>query len=89
VLINTARGGLVDQDALVAALTRGRLAAAGLDVFAVEPAGAGNPLFALDNVVVAPHLGWLTKGTFDRSFTLAAENCRRLRDGRELLHRVQ
>ena len=89
VFVNTARGGLVDEAALLAALTGGQLGAAGLDVFATEPAGAHNPLFALDNVVVMPHLGWLTTGTFDRSFGLAAENCRRLRDGRPLLHRVQ
>jgi phosphoglycerate dehydrogenase-like enzyme len=89
VLVNTARGGLVDQDALVAALSGGRIGAAGLDVFATEPAGADNPLFALPNVVVAPHVGWLTTGTFRRSFALAVENCFRLRDGRPLLHRVQ
>ena len=89
VLVNTARGGLVDQHALVAALTAGRLAAAGLDVFAAEPAGRENPLFALENVVVAPHVGWLTTGTFDRSFALAVENVRRLREGQPLLHRVQ
>ena len=89
VLVNTARGGLVDQAALVGALTGGHLGAAGLDVFAAEPAGADNPLFTLTNVVLAPHVGWLTSGTFDRSFVLAAENCHRLRDGRPLLHRVQ
>ncbi len=89
VFVNTARGGLVDEAALLAALTGGHLAAAGLDVFATEPAGADNPLFALDNVVVAPHVAWLTAGTFDRSFALAAENCFRLRDGRQLLHRVR
>jgi phosphoglycerate dehydrogenase-like enzyme len=89
VFVNTARGGLVDEPALLAALTEGHLGAAGLDVFAAEPAGADNPLFALENVVVAPHLGWLTSGTFDRSFVLAAENCHRLRDGRQLLHRVR
>jgi phosphoglycerate dehydrogenase-like enzyme len=89
VLVNTARGGLVDQAALVAALTNGQLAAAGLDVFAAEPAAADNPLLSLPNVVVAPHVAWLTTGTFERSFALAAENCRRLRDGETLLHRVQ
>lgn len=89
VLVNTARGGLVDQAALTAALASGRLGAAGLDVFAHEPAEAADPLFRLDNVAVAPHVAWLTTGTFDRSFVLAAENCRRLRDGQPLLHRVQ
>ena len=89
VLVNTARGGLVDQVALTAALASFRLAAAGLDVFATEPADVAEPLFALPNVVVAPHVAWLTAGTFARSFALAAENCQRLRDGWPLLHRVQ
>lgn len=88
VLVNTARGGLVDQAALVAALRSGHLAAAGLDVFAAEPADPADPLFALPNVVVTPHIAWLTTGTFDRSFAIAAENVRRLAAGEALLHRV-
>jgi lactate dehydrogenase-like 2-hydroxyacid dehydrogenase len=55
-LINIARGSVVDQQALVAALTAGRLAGAGLDVYADEP-NVPEPLLSMDNVVVLPHLG--------------------------------
>jgi phosphoglycerate dehydrogenase-like enzyme len=88
VLINTARGELVDQVALTEALRNGHLAAAGLDVFAEEPPNPAELLLSLPNVVVTPHIGWLTTATFDRSFALAAENCRRLAGGETLLHRV-
>jgi len=88
VLVNTARGGLVDELALIAALASGRLMAAGLDVFAMEPVDPANPLFALPNVVVVPHIGWLTSETLERSMSVALENCRRLSTGEVLLHRV-
>ncbi|WP_267433858.1 hydroxyacid dehydrogenase [Sphingomonas sp. GM_Shp_1] len=57
ILVNTARGELIDEAALVAALRDGRLGGAGLDTFATEPIGADHPLLALDNVVVSPHVG--------------------------------
>jgi phosphoglycerate dehydrogenase-like enzyme len=85
VLVNTSRGGVVDETALVDALRCGRLAAAGLDVFAVEPVVATNPLLALDNVVVTPHVVWYTKDTMRRYLDHAVDNCRRLRDGRDLI----
>ena len=88
VLVNTARGGLVDEKSLVSALRAGHLRAAGLDVLTVEPAPSDNPLCALPNVVLMPHIAWLTPETLDRSLGIAFENCRRLRDGENLMHRV-
>ena len=87
-LINTARGGLVDQSALIEALRDRRLLGAGLDVYDQEPVPADCPLLAMDNVVLQPHVAWLTPETLGRSLAVAMENCRRLRDGEELLHRV-
>lgn len=88
VLVNTARGGLVDEPALIAALRSGRLRAAGLDVFAAEPIDPTNPLFQLQNVVVMPHIAWLTPETLERSLVIAFENCRRLKEGAPLLNRI-
>jgi phosphoglycerate dehydrogenase-like enzyme len=88
VLINTARGPLVDEAALLEALSSGQLRGAGLDVFSREPVGTDDPLLALPNVVVTPHLAWLTAETLQRSLSVVAENCRRLAAGEPLLHRV-
>jgi phosphoglycerate dehydrogenase-like enzyme len=88
VLVNTARGGLVDETALLHALERGPLRAAGLDTFGLEPVQSDNPLLALPNLVVTPHVAWLTPETLARSLLVAMENCRRVRDGEALLHRV-
>jgi phosphoglycerate dehydrogenase-like enzyme len=88
VLINTSRGGLVDEAALIDALKSGHLAGAGLDVFATEPVSQDNPLLTLDNVIVMPHIAWLTPETLDRSITVVIENCRRVRAGEPLLHQV-
>lgn len=62
-LINTARGGIVNEGDLVAALECGTIAGAGLDVFEVEPLPAGSPLLCMDNVVLAPHIGSATDET--------------------------
>jgi phosphoglycerate dehydrogenase-like enzyme len=88
VLVNTSRGGLVDEAALLAALASGRLRGAGLDVFAQEPVAADNPLLRQERTVLTPHLAWLTPETLNRSLAIIVENFRRLRDGETLLHRV-
>ena len=88
VLVNTARGELVDEARLVAALTSGHLRGVGLDVFAAEPVPSGNPLLGLPNVVLAPHIAWLTPETLVRSLKVAHETCRRLGAGDPLLHQV-
>ena len=66
ILINTARGALIDEPALVAALREGKIRAAGLDVFAKEPVSPDNPLLQLDNVVLTPHIaGYSEEGMVD------------------------
>ena len=88
VLVNTARGGLVDYDALYRALAGGRLRGAGLDVFESEPVNPAHPLFQLPNVFVTPHVAWFTSETLQRGLSIFLENCRRLLHGNTLLHRV-
>jgi phosphoglycerate dehydrogenase-like enzyme len=88
ILINTARGGLVDQAALVEALRSGHLRAAGLDVVAREPIETDSPLLGMDNVIVLPHIGWFTQETLERSLIVAVENCRRLAAGEGLLNAI-
>lgn len=82
ILLNTARGPIVDEGALVEALRAGRLAGAGLDVFAREPLPAGHPLTALDTVVLTPHIGWPTHEVYERFFEGAVDNVLAWRNGR-------
>lgn len=88
ILVNTARGELVDEAALVDALQQKRIAGAGLDVFHNEPRPALAALRACPNVILTPHIAWLTPQTLARSFDVIVENCRRLGAGEPLLHRV-
>lgn len=88
VLINVARGGIVDQTALIAALQRGSLRGAGLDVFAVEPLETDSPLRQLDNVVLTPHVAGVTTGTSRRRAEAVADNVRRTAAGLPPLYAV-
>jgi phosphoglycerate dehydrogenase-like enzyme len=87
-LVNCARGPVVDRDALVAALEAGRLGGVGLDVHWREPADPKDPLYARDDVVALPHVAGSTEESFDRLVGVLFENLRRLRAGEPLLHRV-
>ena len=74
ILINTARGGVVDQDALLEVLQKRKIAGAGLDVFDAEPLPAGHPLTELDNVVLSPHAGGMAYSGTMRGLEMSVEN---------------
>ncbi len=88
VLINTARGGIVDTAALAEALAGKRIAGAGLDVFDSEPLAADSPLRALDNVVLTPHVGGNTADMSMDMVDICLENIFAVRDGRPLSPKV-
>lgn len=73
-IVNISRGPIIDETALVEALREGRLAGAGLDVFDREPLPADHPLRSMENVVLMPHVGYVTEAGFRRAFSLMAED---------------
>ena len=81
-LVNTARGGIVNEEALYAALTTGKLRGAGLDVLDREPPDAKNKLFGLENVIFSPHMAGVTREANDRMAITAIENILSVFDGR-------
>jgi phosphoglycerate dehydrogenase-like enzyme len=81
VLINTSRGPIVDEAALVAALHDGTIAGAGLDVFDTEPLPAGNPLRDAPNTVLLPHLGYVTRTGYEAMYTQIVEDIVAWRSG--------
>lgn len=88
VLINVARGEIVDEEALLEALQAGKLRGAGLDVFTQEPPDPRNPLLHMENVITTPHIAGATRGTSRRRGYAAAENVDRVARGLPPLHRV-
>jgi phosphoglycerate dehydrogenase-like enzyme len=89
VLINIARGGLVDEEALMNALRTSQIKGAGLDVFAEEPLPPAHPLLEMDNVVATPHIAGVTEETMRRRAEAAARNVDRVAEGLPPLHQVK
>ena len=82
VIVNTARGSLIDESALIKALDSGHVRAAGLDVFEVEPIEANNPLLKMDNVLLSPHVGGLDQQSHEDTFKVLSDTVADLYSGR-------
>src|SRR6202047_5276572 len=87
-LINTARGGIIDEPALYEALVSGKLAGAGLDVFEQEPPPIGHSLFELPNVIIAPHVAGVTREAVDRMSEQTALNILSVLDGEPIRQNI-
>jgi phosphoglycerate dehydrogenase-like enzyme len=81
-LVNTARGPIVEEKALIAALAERRIGGAGLDVFDVEPLPLDHPFRNMDNVVITPHLGYVSRQNYERYFPDIVEDIRAFIDGK-------
>ena len=86
VLISISRGSVVDEKALITALSSGQLAGAALDVFEEEPLPSTSPLWNLDNVIITPHISGFTRDYHDKAALVFKENLRRYLDNRPLLN---
>jgi glycerate dehydrogenase len=83
-LINTARGALIDEKALIQALNDGVIAGAGLDGQEVEPLDDASPLYTMDNVIITPHMGWRGLETRQRLVSMIGDNIRAFASGRPI-----
>jgi len=82
-LINTSRGGIVDEGALYDAVKNKKIAGAAIDVFEKEPPDMDNPIFKLDNIVATPHIAWCTEDSIKRVNTIIAKEVRRILEGKK------
>lgn len=80
-IINTARGALIDEQALIDAINKGVIAGAGLDVQEVEPLSEDSPLYTMDNVIITPHIGWRGLETRQRLVSMIADNIKAFSEG--------
>ena len=88
ILINTARGGIVDEAALYQALVNGHLSAAAMDVVEHEPVTADHPLLSLENVIITPHVGMYSREAVNAVGMICAQNAAAFASGKPLLHQV-
>ena len=80
-IINTSRGALIDEAALIEALENGTIAGAGLDVQETEPPEGNSPLYTMDNVLLTPHMGWKGLQTRQRLVAILADNIKKFMAG--------
>jgi phosphoglycerate dehydrogenase-like enzyme len=86
VIVNVARGSIIDEAALIVALKEGRIAGAGLDVAETEPMGAANPLWDVPNVIITPHVAGQGSSGYPQQRKLFGDNLARFREGRPMLN---